>query len=158
MATNTTLVGRLVSSSPIQGEGCLGAPRCQRNTARDPCTKRRLRYPSPRLEIRPSRLLPPDECCRGTRPSQADKWRPELNGEPSPMVASSAVAVMTPTPGIVVNRWLACWERCQACSFRSSVRMASFTELAPKKWTPGSGEKFAFPICLITGDHPLVHT
>ena len=36
MATRTTLVGRLASHAPIQGEGCLGAPRCQRNTARDP--------------------------------------------------------------------------------------------------------------------------
>ena len=36
MATRTTLVGRLVSNSPIQGEGFLGAARCQRSTARDP--------------------------------------------------------------------------------------------------------------------------
>ena len=36
IATSTTLVGRLVSSSSIQSEGFLGAPRCQRNTARDP--------------------------------------------------------------------------------------------------------------------------
>ena len=36
MATKTTLVGRLVSNSPIHGEGCLGTPRCQRNTAREP--------------------------------------------------------------------------------------------------------------------------
>jgi len=36
MATRTTLVGRLVSNSPIQGEGFLGAPRCHRNTAREP--------------------------------------------------------------------------------------------------------------------------
>ena len=36
MATRTTLVGRLASNAPIQGEGFLGAPRCQRSTARDP--------------------------------------------------------------------------------------------------------------------------
>ena len=36
MATRTTLVGRLASNSPIQGEGFWGAPRCQRSTARDP--------------------------------------------------------------------------------------------------------------------------
>ncbi len=36
MATRTTLVGRLVSNSPIQDEGFLGAPLCQRSTARDP--------------------------------------------------------------------------------------------------------------------------
>jgi hypothetical protein len=36
MATRTTLVGRLASNSPIQGEGFLGAPLCQRSTARDP--------------------------------------------------------------------------------------------------------------------------
>jgi len=36
IATSTTLVGRLTSNSPIQGEGFLGAPLCQRSTARDP--------------------------------------------------------------------------------------------------------------------------
>ena len=36
MATRTTLVGLLASNSPIQGEGFLGAPLCQRSTARDP--------------------------------------------------------------------------------------------------------------------------
>ena len=36
MATRTTLVGRLASNAPIQGEGFLGAPLCQRSTARDP--------------------------------------------------------------------------------------------------------------------------
>jgi hypothetical protein len=34
MATRTILVGRLASNSPIQGEGFLGAPLCQRSTAR----------------------------------------------------------------------------------------------------------------------------
>ncbi len=36
MATRTTLGGRLASHAPIQGEGFLGTPRCQRSTARDP--------------------------------------------------------------------------------------------------------------------------
>ena len=36
MATRTTLVGRLASNSPTQGDGLVGAARCQRSTARDP--------------------------------------------------------------------------------------------------------------------------
>ena len=43
----------------------------------------------------------------GTRPSQAESCRPERNCAPSPIVATSAVAVMTPTPGIVARRRLA---------------------------------------------------
>ena len=36
MATRTTLVGRLASNSPTQGDGFLGAALCQRSTAPDP--------------------------------------------------------------------------------------------------------------------------
>ena len=36
MATRTTVVGLLASHSLIQGEGLLGAPLCQRSTAREP--------------------------------------------------------------------------------------------------------------------------
>jgi hypothetical protein len=32
-----------------------------------------------RLLIRPSRVLPPLECCRGVSPSEAARCRPEVN-------------------------------------------------------------------------------
>ena len=33
------------------------------------------------------------------------------------MVATKAVAVITPTPGLVVKRWLTSWERCHLLPF-----------------------------------------
>ena len=36
-------------------------------------------YASPALVMRPSRVLPPELYCPGTRPSQAANWRPHLN-------------------------------------------------------------------------------
>ncbi len=54
------------------------------------------------LLIRPRRLLPPDEFCRGTRPSQA-KCRPELKAFGSGTIEASANAVTMATPEIVSN-------------------------------------------------------
>ena len=45
---------------------------------------------------------------------------PSGNCAPSPIVATSAVAVMTPTPGIVARRRLAWLDRCHAISVASS--------------------------------------
>ena len=42
--------------------------------------------------------------CRGTRPTQAARWRPFLNSEPSPIAATTAVAVLGPTPLIFAMR------------------------------------------------------
>jgi len=55
--------------------------------------------------MRPNRILPPVVYCRGVNPSQAANWRPFLNCLGSPTLASSAVAVMAPMPGIVINRF-----------------------------------------------------
>ena len=56
-----------------------------------------------RRRRRPSSVsLPPLEYCRGARPSQAESCRLERNCAPSPIVATSVVAVMTPTPGIAI--------------------------------------------------------
>jgi hypothetical protein len=38
---------------------------------------------------------------RGTRPTQAARWRPFLNSVPSPMAATTDVAVLGPTPLIL---------------------------------------------------------
>ena len=55
-----------------------GAPRlaAHRTTAIAPMISSRLRSRCPILEICPSRALPPEEFCRGVRPSQAAKSRP----------------------------------------------------------------------------------
>ena len=58
----------------------------------------------PAFDIRPSRSLPPDECCRGTRPSHAAKSRPRLNVPIGGAKASIASAMSGPTPGIVCSR------------------------------------------------------
>ena len=120
MATSTTFVGGRAKSRSVQPGPVPGLARRQRSTVRAPCTSKRLIVPSPRFDIRPSLSLPPLECCRGTRPSQAESCRPERNCAPSPIVATSAVAVMTPTPGIVARRRLASLERCHAKSVASS--------------------------------------
>jgi hypothetical protein len=75
-------------------------------TARAPTISRRRRYRSPGLEIPLGRRLSPLEFCRGTSPSQAASWRPELKHDGSVTVAAGAVAVIGPTPGIVAGRLL----------------------------------------------------
>jgi hypothetical protein len=40
----------------------------------------------------------------GTTPHQAATWRPCLNTPPWPTAALSAVAVIGPTPGLVLSR------------------------------------------------------
>ena len=60
----------------------------------------------PRFEIPSMRTRPPVPSCRGTRPSQAANSRPDLNAAGSPIAATTAVAVSTPTPGISAIRRL----------------------------------------------------
>src|SRR3954471_11830787 len=81
-ASSTTLVGWRASRAVSQAERISFLRRDQLRWARAPCTNRRLIYPSPRFEMRPSRSLPPLECCCGTRPSQARELacRAELGG------------------------------------------------------------------------------
>lgn len=64
---------------------------------------RKLR--SPIFVVRSSRSLPPLECCRGTRPSQAAKSRPRRNVLAAGASATSAVAITDPTPGMVISRF-----------------------------------------------------
>jgi hypothetical protein len=50
----------------------------------------------------------PVPVCLGTRPSHAANSRPDLNGFGLPMVATAAVAVRSPTPGmaaIALHAW-----------------------------------------------------
>src|SRR6516162_3884925 len=59
---------------------------------------------SPRLETAPSFGLPPVDFCSGVSPSQAAKSRPAGNPSAAGTSAVIAVAVIGPTPGIVINR------------------------------------------------------
>src|SRR6476660_3619264 len=73
----------------------------------------------------PRRCLPPLELLRGTRPMKAARSRPDLNALGSVMVAASAVASMTPMPGMVSSRRLAGHWRCWACRRLSRVSICA---------------------------------
>jgi NADP-dependent 3-hydroxy acid dehydrogenase YdfG len=74
----------------------------------------------PRLEMRPRMVRSPVEICRGTSPSQAPKSRPRRKADPSPMVATMALAMIGPMPGTVISRW-------QASSLRARVSISEVT-------------------------------
>jgi hypothetical protein len=59
---------------------------------------------SPRLLIPSNVVLPPVEFWRGTSPSHAASCRPLWNVFASPMLATNAVAVSGPIPGIAATR------------------------------------------------------
>ena len=72
-------------------------------------TSRCRRYRSPCLVMPPSLCLPPEEFCRGVRPSQAANSRPERKADGSGMVAAKAVAVIGPIPGMVASNGKSNW-------------------------------------------------
>src|SRR5204863_6293877 len=61
----------------------------------------------------PSLSLPPLECCFGTSPIQAEKFRPDRKAFGSGTLATRAVASAGPTPGISSSRLLGSLDRCQ---------------------------------------------
>ncbi len=65
-----------------------------------PVIKSRLRSRWPIFDVLPSLGLPPVVCCRGTRPSQAEKSRPRRKLSIGGAKACSASAVIGPIPGI----------------------------------------------------------
>ena len=82
--------------SPLSAD--VGAPRFQPTTAA--CSVKRA------PEIFPTWTLPQGPDCRGTRPIQAARCRPDLKALMSPIVAVIAGAVITPIPEIVCSRRL----------------------------------------------------
>ena len=81
-------------------------------TARAPCINEVRICFSPRLLILPNVGLPPVEYYLGTKPIQAANWRLVAKCLASLTVATTAVAVTSPIPGMVINRfasfiWLA---------------------------------------------------
>jgi hypothetical protein len=90
---------------------------------RAPSTNRVRKYRSPALVMRPNLVLPPDPCRPGTKPSHAASCRPIWNSWPLPMEATSAVAVVAPTPANRIRRWLRSSffaNRCTCVSYSSS--------------------------------------
>src|SRR6188508_3287792 len=74
----------------------------------------------------PSFSLPPLECCFGTSPIQAEKFRPDRKAFGSATLATRAVASAGPTPGMASSRLLVSLDRCQAVMRRSNSRICAF--------------------------------
>ena len=85
---------------PAKGKGAGLSPRltAELTTAMAPMIKRRLRSRWPIFDILPSLGLPPVVCCRGTRPSQAEKSRPRRKLSIGGAKAWSAIAPIWPDP------------------------------------------------------------
>jgi hypothetical protein len=98
-ATAATFNGFRAISRPSQLLVKPGFRRPQRMTDKAPVKSKRRMVRSPILVIRPSRSFPPLEFCRGTRPSQAAKSRPERKPPISGTPARMALAVIGPTSG-----------------------------------------------------------
>ena len=103
-ATATSIFG--LRANILASHGSVISPRrlaCW-TTAIAPMIKSRLRSRWPIFDILPSLGLPPVVCCRGTRPSQAEKSRPRRKLSIGGAKAWMARAVIGPTPGIVISR------------------------------------------------------
>ena len=81
------------------------------------------RYWFPLLLIPPSLCLPPLECSRGVRPSQAARSRPRSKAFPLPIAATRAVAVCGPIPGTSSSRRQASLAFASAASSSSMSRI-----------------------------------
>ena len=89
--------------------------------------------------------LPPRECGRGTRPSQAANGRPRLKQFVSPREAINALAVIGPIPGMAAHFRLASFSLCQtwicpsnSFTWRSSTSKLSLSRASHCRNNPGS--------------------
>ncbi len=99
-ATATSIFG--LRATILASHGSVISPRriAFWTTAMAPVIKSRLRSRWPIFDVLPSLGLPPVVCCRGTRPSQAEKSRPRRKLSIGGAKACSASAVIGPIPGI----------------------------------------------------------
>src|SRR3972149_2872329 len=81
----------------------------------------------------PSLSLPPLECCFGTSPIQAEKFRPDRKDFGLGTLATRAVASAGPIPGMASSLLLGSLERCQAMIRRSNSKICS---LSLRSWAP----------------------
>lgn len=107
-----------------------GAPlrKAHLTTATAPQIKSRRRSRWPILDVAPSRVLPPDDFCLGVSPSQTAKSRPLPKLSAVGASASSAVAQITPMPGIVIRRFAVSSRRARARKSLSSQPICSPSE------------------------------
>lgn len=127
-ATATTIGLRRSSKASIQGPLTRERAFGYRTTVRAPKTNRWRRYRSPCLVIPPSLCLPPEEFCRGVRPSQAANSRPDRKADGSGIVAAKAVAVIGPIPGMVASKRqiaLVLWISASRTSILSICRLSA---------------------------------
>lgn len=125
-ATITTCSGLRASIRDNQPSPAVPRVRTHRTTLLAPMTRSRRRSRWPIFEIRPSRSLPPDDACNGTRPIHAAKSRPLRKVDAGGARASIAEAQIGPMPGMVmsleVNSSAWAWERSRLSS--AAVRRA----------------------------------
>src|SRR5215472_353295 len=153
-ATATTRLGRRWRSPITHGSALVAFERSKLALA--PLIRSRRKYWLPRLDIPPRRYLPPVECCRGTRPSQAANSRPLRKPLGSTTVAAMAVAMIGPMPGTLARRWLTGLLLCQAMScFSIAATAASSCSIwaasTCSTWRAKSGSR-ASPLIADNGD------
>ena len=98
-ATAATLTGRRPIRRTSQSR-FVPCRRAYRMTAIAPATSSHRKCRLPCFDILPSLSLPPVECCRGTKPIQAAKLRPDENAVQSPTSATRAVASSRQKPDL----------------------------------------------------------
>src|ERR1700722_11388601 len=83
----------------------------------------------------PMRCLPPVERSFGVRPAQAARWRPDSNIAGS-ISTANVNAIIGPTPGMVIKRWLSSLALCAALSLAStSLIQASISSICRPRRT-----------------------
>src|SRR5438270_13971550 len=104
-ATVASRTGRRASSPRVHAPAALSHCAARYTIDVAPSTGRVRISRSPAFVIRPRRVLPPVERCRGTSPSQAAKWRALRKARMlPPTVAAISEAVIGPMPGTVARR------------------------------------------------------
>ncbi len=103
-ATATSILGLRASIRASQELGSAPRRSAQRTTVIAPMINSRLMSRWPIFDILPSRVLPPVEFCRGTRPSQVEKSRPLRKLAIGGAKASIADAQIGPIPGMLISR------------------------------------------------------
>src|SRR4051794_18234163 len=103
-ATITSIGGLRASMRASQEPAATPLRLAQRTTPEAAMISSRRSVRSPMREVRPSRSLPPVECCSRVRPTQAAKSRPERKVSTGGASASIAVAIRGPMPGMFMSR------------------------------------------------------
>ncbi len=129
-ATRTSRGGLRSIIRASQGSAPVVLRALHRTTLLAPMISNRLSERSPIFVVAPRRCLPPVECYRGTRPSQAAKSRPRRNVSGGGARATSAVAMRGPMPGTVISRRAISLSRARRAISVSSPRIWLFNRVS----------------------------